>query len=704
MSTADRPEVPYGAWPSPITAARLVEGAASVGEIRADGADVWWSEQRPSEGGRYQLVRRTAAGSRHELFGPWDPDAAGGAWNARTAVLEYGGGAWGVRHGVVVFANWSDQRLYRVDPGGSPVPISPVPSVARGWRWSEPVWLDDRWLVCVRESHEPDATAERGEAANEVVAIPVDGSAIADPSLVRTLVSGPDFVHTPAVAGERLAWVQWDHPRMPWDGTEVIVAHVARDADGGPVSLHDRTVVAGGPEESVIQPGFTAAGDLIFCTDRTGWWNPWRVGRSTLDALLDRGAAVGSAEPAVATEHAEPVIAGGGVDGEIGGGLWVGGLRWWTELADGRLVCSITREGADGLAVVHADGTVVELDTPFSEVAQVVASGDGRGALVVAATPRLEAAPYLVEVEDGVEPADDPTVVLELLRPPRDLGLDDAWVSEPRHITFASAGGRPAHALHYPPVNPQVDPPAGERPPLVVMIHGGPTSNARNRFDLAKQFWTSRGFAVVDVNYGGSTGYGRPYRRLLDGRWGIVDVEDAVAAAAHLADEGLADRDRLTIRGGSAGGYTTLAALCFHDVFRAGASHYGVADLSALAADTHKFESRYLDGLVGPWPDDRATYDARSPINHTDGFSAPLIVLQGSEDEVVPPNQAEMIVAALADKGIPHAYVLFEGEQHGFRQAPNIIRAIEAELWFYGRVFGFAPADDITPVATATAL
>jgi len=687
---SNRQTLPYGSWPSPITASRLVEGAAGVGEIRADGDDVWWNEQRPGEGGRYQLVRWSSGGNRHDLFPVWDPTGEGPNWNARTSVMEYGGGAWGVRDGVVVFANWGDQRLYRVGSSGrdEPVAISPAPSVPRGFRWSEPTWLGDDWLICVRESHEPDVVASHGEAMNELVAIPLDGSAVDDPSRVRVLASGPDFVHSPAIATSvdgpaRLAWIQWDHPRMPWDGTELVLADIVRDETGVPAGLSNERIVAGGPTESIVQPGFLADGTLVFCTDRTGWWNPWR--------LRSEG-------------EVEPVIEGGGIDGEIGGALWVGGLRWWTEIEPNHLVVSLTRDGADTLAVIDPDGRLRELETSFSEIGQVVAGGNEKihDVLVVAGTPIDEAAPYGIEV---LEPGGDwPTAALQQLRPDRDLGMGSEWFSKPHHITFDSAGGRQAHGLFYEPTNPEVQAPHDALPPLVVMIHGGPTSAARNRLELGKQFWTSRGFAVVDVNYGGSTGYGRPFRDLLQGTWGIVDVEDAVAAAEHLAEEGLVDGDQLAIRGGSAGGYTTLAALCFHHAFKAGASHYGVADLSALAAETHKFESRYLDGLVGPYPEATHTYDERSPIGHTDGFSAPLIVFQGSEDEVVPPAQAEMIVEALAAKQIPHAYLLFEGEQHGFRKAENIVRALEAELWFYGRVFGFTPADPIEPVDGAVGL
>jgi dipeptidyl aminopeptidase/acylaminoacyl peptidase len=675
--------LPHGSWPSPITAASLVQGASAVGEIRADGVDVWWSESRPSEGGRTVLVRRTPDGERHDLFPAFDPAGGGRSWNARTAVLEYGGGAWAVREGVVVFVDWADQRLHRATVGGEPVAITPEPTVARSLRYSEPTWLDlphgPGWVLCVRESHEPEAVDARGEAVEELVAIPLDGSAAADPDRVRVLATGPDFVHSPAARGDQVAWISWDHPRMPWDGTELHRATLVLDAQGDPIGLADAAVVAGGAEESIVQPGFLADGTLVACTDRTGWWNPWRYD--------DAGAS--------------PLLVDGGVELEIGGPLWVGGLRWWAEVEPGRLVVVARGGGRDHLAEIEPDGELRIIEAPFTEVSQVVASGDDR-ALLVAGSPTAELAPHLLDVTAAR--GEDPMAHLDLLRPHDDRGLGEGWWSVPEPIAFASDEGRRAHGLLYPPTNPDVIAPDGDRPPLIVMIHGGPTSHARHVLSLAKQYWTSRGFAVVDVDHGGSTGYGRPFRQLLAGRWGEVDVEDAAAAARHLAERGLVDADRLAIRGGSAGGFTTLAALCFHDAFAAGASHYGIADLSALAADTHKFESRYLDGLIGRWPEDRATYEARSPIHHTDGFSAPLIVLQGSEDEVVPPNQAEMIVGALAAKGIPHAYVLFEGEQHGFRRAESIVRALEAELWFYGRVFGFEPADEIEPVAGAVGL
>lgn len=708
-----RENMDYGSWPSPITAARLVEGAAAVGEIRVDGDTIWWNEMRPSDGGRTQLVARTPSGHRRDLFDrEAGGDSEGRPWNVRTAVTEYGGGAWSVHNGLAVFAHWDDQRLYAVEAAAGatdgPRPISPVPTTPRGLRWSEPVWLDDDWLVCVRESHEPDVVAANGEATNELVALPVDGSAVGDPSRVRVLVTGPDFVQSPAPSNvahgpATLAWVQWNHPHMPWTSSALFAGTIERNAAGEPTGLSAERLLAGGGDESIVQPGFTATGDLVFCTDRTGWWNPWRI--AGVDLRVE-----GVSPPAT------PVIGGDGIDAEIGGGLWVGGLRWWAERPDGSLVASAKAHGRDRLVMIGPAGVVADIDTPFTEIAQVVAGNDG-DVLVLAASAISETGPYLLRILDDQESeAGDlspavgdpggrlPTVVLDRLRPQRDLGVDQDWFSRPEHISFPSAGGRTAHALYYAPHHPEVEPTPGTKPPVVVTIHGGPTSAARNRLDLSKQFWTTRGVAVVDVNYGGSTGYGRPYRELLDGAWGVVDVEDAVAAAQSLADRGQVDGARMAIRGHSAGGYTTLAALCFADVFSAGASHFGVADLAALATDTHKFESRYLDGLVGPWPDETGVYAERSPAKHTEGFDTPLIVLQGSEDEVVPPNQAEMIVSALAEKGVPHAYLLFEGEQHGFRQAVNIVRAQEAELWFYGRVFGFEPADAIEPVDGAVGL
>jgi len=625
----DRVEAPYGAWASPITAETVIAAAVGLSEVRVDGDSVWWSEGRPEEGGRVQIVRNGV-------------DVLPDGFAARTRVHEYGGGAWSAHDGVLFFANWSDQRLYRLDPGSTgPVPITPEPDVPMGDRYADiDVAPDGAWLVCVREHH-PTAG---GEAVNEIIHLATDGSAAPD-----VMLRGCDFMSFPRLSpdGSRIAWTQWEHPHMPWDETLLQV----KDIDGSSGSI-----VAGGAGESIFQPQWSPDGALHFVSDRTGWWNLYREGSD------------------------EPVIA---VDGEIGTPQWVFGMSRYALLDDGTIVAACRRNGRDEL---------LGYDVPFTSIDSLVS--DGSRVVFVGASATQE--PAIVRFDPA-------TGEHELLREPRDLGLDRGWISVPEPIEFPTAPGpdgqaRTAYGQYYPPTNPEASAPAGEKPPLLVLSHGGPTAATRAILSLGTQFWTSRGFAVVDVDYGGSTGYGREYRDRLQGTWGIVDVQDCVAAATFLAERGDVDPDRLCIRGGSAGGYTTLQALSTTDVFAAGASHYGVADLGALARDTHKFESRYLDGLVGPWPEAEAVYRERSPIEHTDGLSSPMIILQGSEDEVVPPAQAEMMVAALEAKGLPYAYVLFEGEQHGFRKAENIITALESELSFYAQVFGFEPAGDIPAV------
>ena len=649
--TDDGPR-PFGEWPSPITPELVVGASVSLGEVQVVGPDVYWSELRPSEAGRVQVVRRRADGSTEDLL----PDG----FSARTRVHEYGGGAWRVADGHLYFANWEDQRLHRlpVDGGDSPQAITPAPPVAGAHRYADIRSVGGQ-VVCVRERHD-----DGGEVTNEIVAI--------DPSGGRppqVLVSGPDFVSDPrpSPSGDQLVWIQWDHPNMPWDATELRAAAIEVGDHG--LVMGAQVVVAGGPGESVTQPVFRRDGALHFLSDRSGWWNVHSV-----DA---EGACIAETD----------------LDAEIGTPPWVFGMARYGFLADGRLVFAHASDGLDHLSVRGVDGTVAELDLPYTEIASVAVRE--RSVVFVGAGFDREAAVVEIPVDgDPSAPVAGPAVVL---RPARDLGLDPGWFSVGEPISFPSGpdGARTAHAIHYPPTNPEVRAPDGERPPLLVLIHGGPTSMARARLDLAKQFWTSRGFAVVDVNYGGSTGFGRPYRELLQGNWGIVDVEDCVAAARWSAEQGRADPDRLCIRGGSAGGFTVLAALAGTDVFAAGASSYGVADLTALAEETHKFESRYLDGLIGPYPEARAVYEDRSPINHVDQLRSPLIVFQGLEDEIVPPNQSEMIVEALAANGVPVAYLAFEGEQHGFRRAETVVTVLGAELAFYGRILGFEPAGDL---------
>ncbi len=660
------PQLPFGAWPSPLTARLVSSGAVGVDGPAVRGfeetAEVWWSELRPAEGGRTVLVRNGL-------------DRIDAPFNARTRVHEYGGRAWWLgahrpgQPGAVYFANWDDQRLYRftTGPDGDPTPrpLTPDPDVRHGIRFADGCETPDgEFVICVMEDHYPSTMeSNRGEAINVIVALPTDGSAVDDPSQMRVLISGPDFVAGPRISpdGGWLSWFSWDHPNMPWDGTELHAAPLFQDA-----RLGNSQLVAGGGPLAVHGADWVQNGDLIFSSDENGWWNlrRWSPGASKARVLTSL------------------------TDGEIGGAHWQFGTQHWTELSDGQIVVSLTREGTDRLATVADDGSVWILeDFECASIAGLAPLDDE--VVVVSASARA-----LVSVQQ----VNTITAEFVVHRPPSDLGIDPSWFSHAEALTFTSPSGRKAHGFFYAPTGPSLEGAEGELPPLVVMGHGGPTSHSSPALSLKVQYWTSRGFAVVDVNYGGSTGYGTDYRRLLNRQWGVVDVEDVIAAATFLADAGRVDPDRIAIRGGSAGGFTVLAALEQSELFAAGTSLYGVADLQALAEDTHKFESRYLDNLIGPWPGAKSVYLDRSPINHTESLNCPLLVMQGSEDEVVPPSQSEAIVNAVAAKGIPHAYLVFEGEQHGFRQAPNVIRSLEAELWFYGYVFNFDAADDIEPL------
>ena len=632
---------PYGSWKSPITTALIVSGAVGLGQITLDGGDVYWVEMRPSEGGRMVIVRRGADGET--------VDVTPAPFSARTRVHEYGGSAFLVAGGVVYFSNFSDQRLYKHEPGGEPQAITPDTA----WRYADGVFDAARGrIICVREDH----TGE-GEPANGIVAVDGNGDGPQE-----TLFQGSDFCASPRLSpdGKTLTWLAWDHPNMPWDGTRLLVADV--NAEGG---LSEPQMVAGGPDESVLLPLWSPEGELHFVSDRNGWWNLYRWRGGSVEAVLEMEA-----------EFARP--------------QWVFGAPTYGFLDDGRIACSYVERGVWNIGLVDPDaGTLTRIDLPYSEMGRGELRASGQGIVFSAGAPDRPMTLLSLSVASGK---------VETLQQAHDLEVDSAYLSSPEAVEFETTDGRKAHAFYYAPRNPDFAAPEDERPPLLVKSHGGPTAAAQTALDLGIQFWTSRGFGVVDVNYGGSTGYGTEYRRRLNGAWGITDVDDCVNAARFLAGRGDVDWDRLAIDGASAGGYTTLAALTFHDVFKAGASYYGVSDLEALAKETHKFESRYLDSLVGPYPERMDLYFERSPINHTHLLSCSLLLLQGLEDEIVPPNQAEMMFEAVKAKGLPTAYVPFEGEQHGFRRSENIERALEAELYFYSRVFGFELADPIKPV------
>jgi dipeptidyl aminopeptidase/acylaminoacyl peptidase len=639
---------PYGAWTSPITSDLIVSAMIALGSPMLDGADVCWLEGRPSEGGRYVIVKRTPDGQMHDVNPP--------PFNARTRVHEYGGGAVLVHAGTVIFSNFADQRLYRVVPGGDPEPITPPAPL----RYADGVIDGARArILCVREDHTAVQTGERREPVNAIAAVSLDDGT------QEVLVSGNDFYAAPRLSPDnrRLAWLTWNHPNMPWDGCELWVA----DLDERGACAHARRV-AGGVDESIFCPTWSPDGVLTFVSDRTGWCNLYRWDDTT------------PGEPQV-----RPLAP---MEAEFGQPQWVFGLSTYAYLSPEQLVCTYTQDGIDHLATLDiATGALTEIETPYTSISSITT--DGGRVLFRGGAPALVGAIAGVDLASGA---------LTILKRAAMLDIDPGYLATPEPLTFPSEDGREAYGLLYRPTNPDVVAPEGEKPPLLVISHGGPTGASSSALSLTIQYWTSRGFAVLDVNYGGSTGYGRAYRNLLRDRWGIVDVDDCANGARYLVEQGMVDGNRLAIRGGSAGGYTTLSALAFRDVFHAGASHYGVSDLEALACDTHKFESRYLDRLVGPYPERRDLYTERSPIHHLEGLDCPVIFFQGLEDQVVPPAQAETMVEALRQKGIPVAYLAFEGEQHGFRRAHNMKRALDAELFFYGRIFGFTPADAIEPV------
>ncbi len=629
---------PFGSWVSPVTTELIAEETVRLGQLAVLDGDIFWTEGRPQEQGRNVLVWCSADGRTQDL--------TPAPLNVRSRVHEYGGGAFTVGRRAGFFVNDTDQQIWRIRADEAPQALTAEP----GQRHADAV-IDavHKRLVCVREDH----SAGSGEAVTTIVGIRLSNGAS------TLLAGGHDFYSNPRPSpdGKHLAWLSWDHPNMPWDGTELWRAEVLPDG-----TLGTPLRIAGSGAESIFQPSWSPQGELHFVSDRSGWWNLYRVRDGQVQAL-------------------HPMAA------EFGVPQWAFGLSTYGFDGRGRIVCTWRAEGRSRLALLDADAGIFEpIDTPFCSITALQVGAD-----FVAFIGGSETA------ADAIMRLDLNTRALRTLRPSSRATLGAEHTSVAQAISFPTEGGLTAHAFYYPPTNPGHCGPEGKRAPLIVIDHGGPTGATGAEFSWSVQYWTSRGFAIIDVNYGGSSGYGRAYRERLNGQWGVVDVDDSVNAARYLIARGDVDAERVAIRGNSAGGYTTLCALTFRSFFKAGASHYGIGDLEALAQDTHKFESRYLDKLIGPYPARRALYLERSPVRQTERLNSPMILFQGLEDKAVPPAQAQAMFDAVRAKGLPVALLMFEGEQHGFRRAATIRRVLEAELAFYGRIFGFTPAG---PVAT----
>lgn len=629
----------FGSWKSPITADLIT--AKTIGFVQhcIDGEDIYWSESRPLENGRYVIMRRTPDGNISECTPP--------DFSVRTRVHEYGGGAFTVVDGVIYFCNFKDQHLYHQPIGGMPELLTPE----EGYCYADLV-IDRKRnrLICIREDH-----TQEGEAVNTIVSIDLNGN---DNGTV--LIEGNNFYSTARLNpdGDKLAWLTWNHPNMPWDGCELWVTDVA---EGG--TLQNAELVAGSTTESIFQPEWSPDGILHFVAETTGWWNLYRLKDGKVEALYP-------------------------MEAEFGEPQWIFGMSTYGFTSANNIFCTYTQNGIWHLASLDTNKKrLTPIETTFTET-YFLNCGKGFAAFFGSSSSQ----PWtLVKM-------DFRTNRIEPIKQAFEVSVDTEYLSNAQSISFPTTNGKSAHAIYYAPQNKDHAAPGNERPPLMVISHGGPTAATGTVLRYSTQYWTSRGFAVLDVNYGGSTGYGREYRQRLNGNWGIVDVDDCCNGALYLVEQGLADPDRLVIVGGSAGGYTTLACLAFRNVFKAGASHFGISDLETLAKDTHKFESRYLDSLIGLYPERQDLYYERSPINFIQNFNCPLILFQGDEDKIVPPDQSRLMFEAVRAKGIPVAYVLFEGEQHGFRKAESIKRSLECELYFYSKIFKFDLAEEIEPV------
>lgn len=632
----------YGSWKSPITTDLIVSASIGLGEIQLQNKQVYWIEMRPEEKGRYRVVHCSPDNQCQDFSAP--------DYNARTRVHEYGGGSYLVNDDTLFFTHFPDQRLYRQRKNELP---SALTSAEQDRRFAD--FILDQYrsrLISVMEHHDPVFT----EAKNCLVSINVD----VNDSEPVVLTEGADFYSNPRLSpnGKQLCWLSWKHPNMPWDNTGLWLADVT---DNG--TLANPKQIAGEQGESVFQPEWSPAGELYFISDLNGWWNIYRYEGQHCECMLKR-------------------------DAEFGVAQWSFRESCYAFRNEEEIICTWTEQGKSNLGILDlARHELKEISLPYTDIESLQVDNDQ--AVFLGGSPTVF--PEIVRLN-----LDDYS--MQVLRRSSDLKIEDDYLSVGESIAFPTENDNFAFAFYYPPHNADYKSADNEKPPLLVCSHGGPTGMARNGLKLVFQYFTSRGIAILDVNYGGSSGYGREYRQRLNKQWGIVDVDDCVNGARFLVEQGRVDENRLGIRGGSAGGFTTLAALTFRDVFKAGASRYGVSDLEALTKDTHKFESRYLDGLIGPYPETKSIYHERSPIYSVDKLSCPVIFLQGLEDRIVLPNQSEMMVEALVNKSIPVAYLAFEGEQHGFRQSENIKRALDAEFYFFSRVFDFIPADELEPV------